>query len=175
VENENFEMQQLYDINWFVCMLSTPANMFHVLRRQIALPFRKPLVIMTPKNLLRLPEARSSFDDMLEGTRFQRAIPEAGAASEDPNGVKKLIFCSGKVYYELVKEREMKGNTDKIAIARIEQISPFPYDLVRKEIEKYSRAKIVFVQEEPKNMGAWCYVQPRMTTVLKRINTNREI
>ncbi|XP_033747681.1 LOW QUALITY PROTEIN: 2-oxoglutarate dehydrogenase, mitochondrial-like [Pecten maximus] len=174
VENENFEMQQLYDINWFVCMLSTPANIFHVLRRQIALPFRKPLIIMTPKNLLRLPEARSSFDDMLEGTKFQRVIPEAGDSSENPNAVKKLIFCSGKVYYELVKERDLKGNADKIAISRIEQISPFPYDLVRKEIEKYPRAKINFVQEEHKNMGAWTYVQPRIATVLKHINSKRE-
>ena len=78
-----------------VANCSTPANYFHILRRQIALPFRKPLILMTPKSLLRHPDCKSSFDDMVEGTEFQRAIPDAGPASQDPLGVKKLIFCTG--------------------------------------------------------------------------------
>ena len=88
--------------------------------RLILLSFQ--LIIMTPKSLLRLPEARSSFDDMIEGSIFQRAIPEAGIAAENPKAVKKLIFCSGKIYYELVKEREKKEMDDKIAICRVEQV-----------------------------------------------------
>ncbi|XP_053388460.1 2-oxoglutarate dehydrogenase-like, mitochondrial isoform X2 [Mercenaria mercenaria] len=121
-ESEDFEIQQLHEINWFVGNLTTPANYFHALRRQIALPFRKPLVLVTPKSLLRLPEARSNFDEMVEGTGFVRLYPETGMPSENPAAVKKLIFCSGKVYYELVKEREKLDLVDKIAIARIEQV-----------------------------------------------------
>lgn len=168
-EDENFEIQQLHEINWFVANVTTPANLFHALRRQIALPFRKPLVLMTPKSLLRLPEARSSFDEMLEGTAFQRIYPETGVAAADPSGVKKLIFCSGKVYYDIVKEREKLELTDKIAIARVEQISPFPFDLVKAEILKYPKARLAWVQEEHKNMGAWSYVEPRIRTTLKKI------
>lgn len=174
-EGPNFEMQQLHDINWFVCNLTTPANFFHAMRRQINLPFRKPLIIMTPKSLLRLPEARSSFDDMIEGSIFQRAIPEAGIAAENPKAVKKLIFCSGKIYYELVKEREKKEMDDKIAICRVEQISPFPFDLVKEEMQKYPRASVLWTQEEHKNMGAWSYVAPRIRTIFKKLDINADV
>ena len=129
-----------------VANCSTPANYFHILRRQIALPFRKPLILMTPKSLLRHPDCKSSFDDMVEGTEFQRAIPDAGPASQDPQGVKKLIFCTGKVYYALAQARKDAGLDDKIAIARIEQISPFPFDLVKQECDKYTNAELVFAQ-----------------------------
>lgn len=174
-ESSSFEMQQLHEINWFVCYCSTPANLFHVLRRQIALPFRKPLIIMTPKSLLRLPEARSSFDLMTDNTAFQRVIKEAGPALDNAPNVKKVIFCSGKVYYELVKEREKLKLVDKIAIARIEQISPFPFDLVKEEITQYPRAKVAWCQEEHKNMGAWGYAEPRFRTVLKKMNSRKEV
>lgn len=166
--DKNFEAQQLHDTNWFVCNTSTPANYFHVLRRQACLPFRKPLILMTPKSLLRLPEARSSFDEMLPGTRFQRVIPERGVAAEKPINVEKLLLCSGRVYYDLVKERQRRGLDSRMAICRVEQISPFPYDLLKKEIETYPNAKICWVQEEPKNMGGWFYVQPRLIALLKK-------
>jgi len=175
VEGPNFEIQQLHETNWFVCNFTTPANFFHAMRRQIALPFRKPLIVATPKSLLRLPEARSSFDDMIEGSSFQRLIPEAGPASQDPAAVKKVIFCSGKVYYELCKEREKKGLVENIAISRIEQLTPFPFDLVKAELCKYPRAKITYVQEEHKNMGYYLYVEPRIRTVLKRMEDDREV
>ena len=81
------------------------------------------LIVMTPKSLLRLPEARSSFDEMNEGTTFKRMISESGTAHENPDGVRKLILCAGKLYYELVKEREQKGHVDKIAISRLEQVT----------------------------------------------------
>ncbi|XP_029159522.1 2-oxoglutarate dehydrogenase, mitochondrial isoform X2 [Nylanderia fulva] len=165
-ESEEFAVRQLHDINWIVANCSTPANYFHILRRQIALPFRKPLVLMTPKSLLRHPEAKSSFDLMLEDTHFLRVIPEEGTAAQNPNNVKKLLFCSGKVYYDLKKARAERNLDDKIAIARVEQISPFPYDLVKKEAAKYPNAELLWSQEEHKNQGGWTYVQPRFHTAL---------
>uniref|UniRef100_A0A1B0GI66 2-oxoglutarate dehydrogenase complex component E1 n=2 Tax=Lutzomyia longipalpis TaxID=7200 RepID=A0A1B0GI66_LUTLO len=165
-ESDEFAIRQLHDINWIVANVSTPANYFHIMRRQIHMPFRKPLIMMTPKSLLRHPECKSSFDMMTGNTEFLRLIPEEGAAAEKPNKVKKLIFCSGRVYYDLVKARRDNKLESDIAIARVEQISPFPYDLVKKEAEKYSNAELVWTQEEAKNQGAWTYVQPRFHTAL---------
>ncbi|XP_063975177.1 2-oxoglutarate dehydrogenase complex component E1 isoform X2 [Diachasmimorpha longicaudata] len=165
-ESEEFAVRQLHDINWIVANCSTPANYFHILRRQIALPFRKPLILMTPKSLLRHPEARSSFDVMTEDTQFLRVIPEEGPAAQNPSGVKRVIFCSGKVYYDLTKARIERSMNDKVAIARVEQISPFPYDLIKREVEKYPNAEVMWTQEEAKNQGAWSYVQPRFATAL---------
>ncbi|XP_076462504.1 2-oxoglutarate dehydrogenase complex component E1-like isoform X1 [Babylonia areolata] len=175
VENDNFEIQQLHESNWFVCNFTTPANFFHAMRRQIALPFRKPLIVATPKSLLRLPEARSSFDDMVEGSRFQRLIPDTGPAKDNADTVKKVLLCSGRVYYELVKEREKKDLVSDIAISRVEQITPFPYDLVKAELLKYPNAKVCWVQEEHKNMGPYQYVEPRIRTVLKKLEDSREL
>lgn len=163
-KNESFVVQQLHDCNWIVANCSTPANYFHVLRRQLALPFRKPLVIMSPKSLLRHPDAKSSFDEMTENTEFMRVIPDTRAAAQD---VKRLIFCSGKVYYDIIKAREEQKRTDSVAVCRVEQISPFPFDLVEEECSKYGNADVMWTQEEPKNNGAWLYVQPRFKTVLK--------
>ncbi|XP_071506052.1 2-oxoglutarate dehydrogenase complex component E1-like [Diadema antillarum] len=166
-KNGDLVVKQLYDCNWQILNCSSPANFFHAIRRQILLPFRKPLVMFTPKSLLRLPEARSSFDEMQEGTFFQRVYPETGSASQNPEGVKKLIFCTGKVYYELVNQRDAKGLTDSIAIARMEQISPFPFDLVLDEVSRYPNAKLQWVQEEHKNQGYWTYVQPRILNAIE--------
>uniref|UniRef100_A0A8C9TMI7 2-oxoglutarate dehydrogenase complex component E1 n=1 Tax=Scleropages formosus TaxID=113540 RepID=A0A8C9TMI7_SCLFO len=154
----------LYDCNWIVVNCSTPANYFHVLRRQILLPFRKPLIIFTPKSLLRHPEAKSSFDEMLPGTHFQRMIPDDGSTCKNPGAVKRLIFCTGKVYYELVKERRSRGMEDTVAISRIEQLSPFPFDLVKAETDKFPQAEIAWCQEEHKNQGYYDYVKPRLRT-----------
>lgn len=157
-----------------VANCSTPANYFHILRRQIALPFRKPLVIMTPKSLLRHPECKSSFDEMVPGSEFQRVIPESGPAASNPSATKKVIFCTGKVYYDLTKARKDAGMENDIAISRIEQACPFPFDLVQEECNKYSNAELVWCQEEHKNQGCWTYVQPRFQTAIggysKRIN-----
>uniref|UniRef100_A0A2K5HP44 2-oxoglutarate dehydrogenase-like, mitochondrial n=1 Tax=Colobus angolensis palliatus TaxID=336983 RepID=A0A2K5HP44_COLAP len=165
---KDFEVSQLYDCNWIVVNCSTPANYFHVLRRQILLPFRKPLIIFTPKSLLRHPEAKSSFDQMVSGTSFQRVIPEDGAAARAPEQVQRLIFCTGKVYYDLVKERSSQGLEEKVAITRLEQISPFPFDLIKQEAEKYPGAELAWCQEEHKNMGYYDYISPRFMTILRR-------
>uniref|UniRef100_A0A8C9V7M7 2-oxoglutarate dehydrogenase complex component E1 n=1 Tax=Scleropages formosus TaxID=113540 RepID=A0A8C9V7M7_SCLFO len=168
LKDSDFAVRQLYDCNWIVVNCSTPANYFHVLRRQILLPFRKPLIIFTPKSLLRHPEAKSSFDDMLPDTHFQRLIPESGTASQNPGEVKRVIFCTGKVYYDLTRERKARGMEDTVAITRVEQLSPFPFDLVKAETEKFSEADLVWCQEEHKNQGYYDYVKPRMRTTIGR-------
>eukprot|EP00933_Yihiella_yeosuensis_P079725 TRINITY_DN930_c0_g1_i1.p1 TRINITY_DN930_c0_g1~~TRINITY_DN930_c0_g1_i1.p1 ORF type:complete len:1068 (-),score=228.22 TRINITY_DN930_c0_g1_i1:671-3874(-) len=165
---------QVQKANWQVMNLTTPANYFHALRQQLHRDFRKPLVIASPKALLRHKACISSFEDMGPDSKFMRLIPERDAAiSANPEQVKRLVFCTGKIYYELVAEREKLGLTD-VAIATVEMIAPFPFDKVRDEIAKYPNVDkgdgvhpgdIIWCQEEPKNMGAWAYVRPRMVTV----------
>ncbi|XP_069022428.1 2-oxoglutarate dehydrogenase complex component E1 [Embiotoca jacksoni] len=166
--SEDLAMRQLYDCNWIVVNCSTPANYFHVLRRQILQPFRKPLIVFTPKSLLRHPEAKSSFDDMLPGTHFRRLIPDDGPAASGPQAVKRVIFCSGKIYYELIRERKNRGADDAVAVVRIEQLSPFPFDLVKEETDRYPNADLVWCQEEHKNQGYYDYVKPRIRTTVRR-------
>ncbi|NP_001125317.1 2-oxoglutarate dehydrogenase complex component E1 isoform X3 [Pongo pygmaeus] len=168
LKEANFDINQLYDCNWVVVNCSTPGNFFHVLRRQILLPFRKPLIIFTPKSLLRHPEARSSFDEMLPGTHFQRVIPEDGPAAQNPENVKRLLFCTGKVYYDLTRERKARDMVGQVAITRIEQLSPFPFDLLLKEVQKYPSAELAWCQEEHKNQGYYDYVKPRLRTTISR-------
>ncbi|GFS65743.1 2-oxoglutarate dehydrogenase, mitochondrial [Trichonephila inaurata madagascariensis] len=163
--DEDFAVRQLHDCNMIVVNCSTPANYFHVLRRQILLPFRKPLIIFTPKSLLRHPDARSSFDDMNEGTTFERVIPDDGPVAQNPQNVERVVFCTGKLYYELIKKRKESNLESTAAIVRIEQLCPFPFDLARQEVEKYPNAKLIWTQEEHKNQGYWCYIQPHMETV----------
>lgn len=173
--SDSFPMQQLHEVNWIVCNLTTPANYFHALRRQIAFPFRKPLIIMSPKSLLRHPEAKSSFDDFVEGTEFKRVITDETVAGQNPEKVKKLLFCSGKIFYDLAKERISSKKEKDIAIIRLEQIAPFPFDLVKEEIEKYPKADIFWVQEEHKNMGAWTYIKPRFLSTLAKIGITKRV
>jgi 2-oxoglutarate dehydrogenase E1 component len=155
------ESRQIQQVNWQCAMPTTPANMFHLLRRQIKREFRKPLIIATPKSLLRHPLARSQIDDFTSGY-FKQIIPEQ-ADNIKPENVKRLIFCSGKVYYDLVQRRQEKG-IENVATVRVEQLSPFPFYLAAEEQAKYPNAEIVWVQEEPMNMGGWTYVYPRMQT-----------
>ncbi|CAM9592676.1 2-oxoglutarate dehydrogenase complex component E1-like [Lampetra fluviatilis] len=165
---EHFDVRQIFESNWTVANCSTPANYFHILRRQILLPFRKPLILATPKSLLRLPEARSSFADMMPGTSFRRVIPEEGPAAKDPGAVRRLIFCCGKVYYDLARERDARGMQGLVAICRLEQLSPFPHDLVRDEALRYPAAELVWCQEEHKNQGFFAHVHPRVRTAISQ-------
>uniref|UniRef100_A0A8C6VL03 2-oxoglutarate dehydrogenase complex component E1 n=1 Tax=Naja naja TaxID=35670 RepID=A0A8C6VL03_NAJNA len=165
---DDFDVRQLYDCNWIVVNCSTPANFFHVMRRQILLPFRKPLIVFTPKSLLRHPEARSSFDEMLAGTHFQRVIPDTSLAAQNPEQVKRVLFCTGKLYYELIRERKTQNMEANVAITRVEQLSPFPFDLLLKEFHKYPNADLVWCQEEHKNQGYYDYVKPRLRTTIDR-------
>ncbi|XP_030572645.1 2-oxoglutarate dehydrogenase-like, mitochondrial [Drosophila novamexicana] len=168
--------RQLMNTNWIVTNVTTPANLFHVLRRQVALGFRKPLINFSPKSVLRHPKARSPFRDFNECSSFQRIIPDTGKAGENPDCVKQLVFCSGKVYYDLLKEREDHEQESTCALVRVEQVCPFPYDLILEQINKYKGAELVWFQEEHKNQGAWSYIQPRFdTTILKMEGESRGI
>jgi len=140
-----------------VCNCSTPAQYFHLIRRQMGRNYRKPLIVMSPKSLLRHPLAMSEVKELVEGA-FAEAI---GETSPDihPENVERLILCSGKVYYDLYEAREKAGITS-VAIARIEQLYPYPVSEVADIIEKYSRAsEVCWVQEEPRNQGAWIYME----------------
>ncbi len=142
------------DNNIQVANCSTPANFFHILRRQLYRSFRKPLIIFTPKSLLRHPLCVSSIDDFTIGG-FREIIDDN---TTNPEKVKKIILCTGKIYYELFQENEKK-NDGEIAILRIEQLFPFPMDQLKELLKKYSNAKsFIWVQEEPANMGAWEFI-----------------
>lgn len=142
------------DYNMVVSNITTPANFFHLLRRQLAWNFRKPCVVMSPKSLLRHPDVISPIEDFTKGG-FKEIIDDDYA---EPSEVKKLLFCSGKIYFDLLQEQRKSERKD-IAIIRVEQLSPFPLNQIFDIRRKYNRkAKVVWVQEEPENMGAWTYI-----------------
>jgi 2-oxoglutarate dehydrogenase E1 component len=139
-----------------VCVPSTPAQMFHLLRRQVLQPTRKPLIVMTPKSLLRSKAATSQLDVLSEG-RFQLVIGNRGPAGA--NEIKRVVFCSGKVYYELAEKRDAE-NTGGVAVMRVEQLYPFPDADVRRFVEEFPNAtEVVWCQEEPQNQGAWYQIR----------------
>lgn len=147
-------LQLCADNNMIVANCSTPANFFHLLRRQLQWEFRKPLVVMTPKSLLRDPRCTSPVDDLVNA-KFKEVI-------DDPNvknkGVTKLILCTGKIYYDLY-EKKITDKRDDVAIVRLEQIAPLPEKQLEKLIAKYKGAELIFTQEEPSNMGYWGYLR----------------
>jgi len=152
--------------NWSVCNISDPANFFHALRRQIHRDFRKPLVVMSPKNLLKHRNCHSPLENFTNGG-FRRLIGEVKPEIENAGAnVKRVVLCSGKVYYDLAEERE-KSKKNDVAILRLEQLYPFPFDLVSHEVAKYPKAEIVWAQEEHKNAGAWNWIAPHIKTALK--------
>lgn len=160
-------LQLCAEDNMQVINATTPANYFHALRRQLKRKFRKPLVIMTPKSLLRHKLCVSALSDMDKGTHFKRVIGETGQLVKDDK-IKRVIVTSGKVYYDLFEQRAER-KIDDIAIIRLEQYYPFPDRLLKAELAKYKNAEIVWCQEEPKNMGAWTFVQSRIEDVLESL------
>jgi 2-oxoglutarate dehydrogenase E1 component len=158
-------LQLCAEHNIQVCVPSTPAQIFHLLRRQVVRPLRKPLVVMSPKSLLRHKQAVSSLEDLCEGT-FQPVISEVDQL--DPQKVKRLVMCSGKVYYELYNRRAELGRDD-LAIVRIEQLYPFPEQGLKEAIAAYTNLEsVVWCQEEPMNQGAWYCSQHHMRNVLQQ-------
>ncbi|MFT5538549.1 MAG: 2-oxoglutarate dehydrogenase E1 component [Alphaproteobacteria bacterium] len=150
--------------NMQVVNCTTPANYFHVLRRQVRRNFRKPLIIMTPKSLLRHKLCVSELAEMGPGTTFHRVLPETeGLVADDK--VKHVVLCSGKVYYDLLAERTERGIKD-VAIVRLEQLYPFPIRSLTEELSRYRNADVVWCQEEPWNMGAWTYIDRRLEVLL---------
>jgi len=147
-----------------VCNLTSAANYFHALRRQIRRPFRKPLVIVTPKSLLRAKEVTSPLAAMGPGTSFHRVIDDP-AAPADGNRIRRVVLSTGKVYFDLARAREA-ARDDTIALVRVEQLYPFPFNVLGKVLQRYPRAEIVWCQEEPQNMGAWNFVDRRIEQAL---------
>ena len=149
--------------NLFVVYPSTPAQLFHLLRRQVLLPFRKPLVVFTPKSLLRHPACTSSLDGLVHG-RFQEVIP----APVSESSLKSLLICTGKIYYDLL-ERQQRDNRSDVAIVRVEQLYPLRMDLLKAALSVgMPGTKFTWVQEEPKNMGAWHHIRPSLNRTVGR-------
>jgi 2-oxoglutarate dehydrogenase E1 component len=157
-------LQLCAERNMTVCNLTTPANYFHALRRQLKRNFRKPLVLMTPKSLLRHKLAVSSLQEMSNGSGFKFVIPETDELVA-PDQVKRVVLCSGKVYYDLLAERRTRGIKD-VALVRLEQLYPFPARTLKTAIEAYTKAEVVWCQEEPENNGGWTFVDRRIEAVL---------
>ncbi len=154
--------------NLQVCYPTTPANYFHVLRRQIHRPFRKPLILMTPKSILRHKRAVSRLADFGPGSEFHRVLWDDARETLLPDAeIKRVVLCTGKVYYDLLEERERRG-LKNIQLIRLEQLYPFPDNALSKEILRYPMAEFVWVQEEPKNQGAWTFIAPRIEETMAK-------
>jgi len=158
-----------------VANCTTPANYFHILRRQLKRDIRKPLILMTPKSLLRHKRAVSSLDAMAAGTSFHRLLrdhaekPGEHKVELRPDGeIRRVILCSGKVYYDLFEERERR-EADDIYLLRVEQLYPMPLKALVNELSRFTSAEVVWCQEEPKNMGAWSFIDPYLEWVLGQV------
>ena len=170
-------LQSCAEDNMQVVNCSTPANYFHVLRRQMIREFRKPLIVMTPKSLLRHKRAVSYLSDLAEGTSFHRVMVDGAEANADVGGIKlkaddkitRVIVCSGKVYFDLVDHRAKTGRDD-IYLLRLEQFYPWPLKSLTNVLKRFKNAELVWCQEEPKNMGGWTFVDPWLELTLERMN-----
>lgn len=153
--------------NMQVANCTLPSNLFHILRRQLHRNTRKPLIIMTPKSLLRHKRAVSNVEEFITGTYFRTVLSEVDSDINEKN-VKRVVLCSGKVYYDLYEKRSEQGIKD-IALIRLEQLYPFPALELSQELKRYASAEVVWCQEEPENMGAWFFMDRRIEDVMKEI------
>ena len=160
--------------NWIIANCTTPANYFHILRRQLHRNFRKPLILMTPKSLLRHKLAVSKAEDFTTGSSFHRVLWDDAEASTSAHKlkpdakIKRVVMCSGKVYYDLLEERNARG-LDDIYLMRFEQFYPFPAISALKELQRFENAEMIWCQEEPKNQGGWSFMEPNLEWVLERM------
>jgi len=167
-------LQNSAEDNWIVANCSTPANYFHILRRQIHRSFRKPLILMTPKSLLRHPLCVSEAADFTTGSAFHRVLWDdaekggSGLKLRPDARIRRVVICSGKVYYDLLAERDRRG-ADDVYLLRLEQFYPVPALTLVKELERFKGAEMVWCQEEPRNQGGWSFVEPNLEWVLTRI------
>ncbi len=168
-------LQMCAEDNMQVANCTTPANLFHILRRQLKREIRKPLILMTPKSLLRHKRAVSRLDEMGEGTSFHRILYDDAQMLPDEkiklvadNKIRRVILCTGKVYYDLYEEREKRG-IDDIYIMRVEQLYPVPMKALVQELSRFKEAEFVWCQEEPRNMGAWHFIEPYLEWVFNQI------
>ena len=169
-------LQLCAEDNLQVANCTTPANYFHILRRQVHRPFRKPLILMTPKSLLRHKRAVSNLEDMVPGTSFHRVMPDGAEAGCDVGGIqlaaddniRRIVLCSGKVYFDLVDARAKSGRND-VYLLRLEQFYPWPLKSLSAVLARFPNAELVWCQEEPKNMGGWTFVDPWLELTLARL------
>jgi 2-oxoglutarate dehydrogenase E1 component len=168
-------LQLCAEDNMQVVVCSTPANFFHALRRQLKREFRKPLIVMTPKSMLRNKRAVSNLEAFGPGTSFHRLLWDHAETHEGEkitlakdDKIRRVVLCSGKVYYDLYEEREKRG-VDDVYLLRVEQLYPFPLKALVKELSRFKDSEIVWCQEEPKNMGAWSFVEPYLEWVLGQL------
>jgi 2-oxoglutarate dehydrogenase E1 component len=160
--------------NWIVANCSTPANYFHVLRRQLHRTYRKPLILMTPKSLLRHPLCISRAADFTDGSTFHRVLwddAQKGFSNQKlkaDDKIKRVVLCSGKVYYDLLAERDAQG-LEGVYLLRVEQLYPVPSISLAQELSRFPMADFIWCQEEPKNQGAWSFIEPEIETILTRI------
>ena len=166
---------QLYaEDNIQVVYPSTPASYFHVLRRQLHRDFRKPLMVLTPKSLLRHKRCVSTLADMGPGSSFHRVLWEQPPGAADAE-VERVILCTGKVYYELQQAREDRGLDGKVALLRLEQLAPFPEQTLTEELSRFPKnARYVWCQEEPRNMGYWFFVAPRTENIMEALGIGQQ-
>ncbi len=163
-------LQMCAEDNWQVANCTTPANYFHILRRQMMRDFRKPLVLMTPKSLLRHKLAVSSMNMFAGDSTFHRFLWDDDYQElVSPDDIKRVVLCSGKVYYDLLQERRDRGIKD-VYIMRLEQLYPFPLADMAEELSQFKNADIVWCQEEPKNQGSWSFVEPRLENALEAVS-----
>ncbi|WP_404381613.1 2-oxoglutarate dehydrogenase E1 component [Caenispirillum salinarum] len=165
-------LQQCAEDNMQVCNITTPANYFHALRRQIRRNFRKPLIVFTPKSLLRHKLATSKLEDFGPGSRFRRVMPEWNEGLKPDDKIRRVVLCSGKVYYDLLQAR-MDQELDDVAIIRIEQLYPWPKETLVAQLSRYKNAEVVWCQEEPANMGYWQFVDRRIEFALESIDGHK--
>ncbi len=161
-------LQLCAEDNMQVVNITTPANYFHALRRQMRRNFRKPLIVMSPKSLLRHKLVVSSMGEMGPDTHFRRVIPEIDNLALDKN-VRRIVICSGKIYYDLLQARR-DAKIDDVAIVRVEQLYPWPGTSLYKQLNRYSNAEVVWTQEEPANMGSWFFVYPRLLSMFDKLD-----
>ena len=168
-------LQLCAEDNIQVANCTTPSNYFHALRRQIHRDFRKPLILMTPKSLLRHKRCVSSMDDMADGTTFHRILWDEEDPTDDPkrslvedDKIKRVVLCTGKVYFDLYEERQKRGIKD-VYLMRVEQVYPFPHKALVTDLNRFKNADIVWCQEEPRNNGCWFFVRERLEAVLQEI------
>ena len=162
-------LQASANYNITVANITTPANFFHLLRRQLERPFRKPLVVMSPKSLLRHPLCVSAPEEFETGNRFQEVLDDPEVNAKNATAIKRLLLCTGKIYYDLVQQKQKDKRTD-VAIVRLEQLFPYPKKQMNSLLEKYASAEKFWVQEESSNMGAWEYMLANSELDLKRIS-----
>ncbi len=172
-------LQMCAEDNMQVANVTTPANYFHILRRQLKRDFRKPLILMTPKSLLRHKRCVSDLSELAEGSTFHRVLHDDAERGKSTtklvkdSKIRRVVLCSGKVYYDLYEEREKRGIND-IYLLRVEQLYPFPAKALITELSRFRNAEMVWCQEEPKNMGAWSFIDPYLEWVLAHIDAKHQ-